>query len=75
MPLTSVSIEGRLTFRIFRTLVCEIAGNMDCQVCKSIQLLGVVSPNPTRGSALYTARAPPPDRHHRILDPSLERIV
>jgi len=35
-------IAGRLAFHIFRRLMCEIADEVDCQVCKSkrIDLLG-----------------------------------
>jgi len=51
-PLVSVSVAGRLTFHIFRTFMCIIASEIDCEVCISIQLMGAFSLNPTAGFAL-----------------------
>jgi len=66
--------------RVFRTLICEVTCEIDCQLCKSIQLLGrASSPNPRQGlcrrSCWVSAARPPSSPPLRSLFRELFVIV
>ena len=50
MLCASASAAGQMIFHIFRTFMCKVAVETDCQICKPNLPPGIIPPDPAGGS-------------------------